>query len=62
MATVRSHNPYYGSADVQFGGQPARQLDGFEWLDEDGQQSGPFRVMITGLPVDDVADQDVKVG
>lgn len=61
MASVRSHNPYYGSAGGPAERQPARQGDGFEWLDEDDQQSGPFRVMITGLPVDEVADQDVKV-
>jgi hypothetical protein len=38
-----------------------RTGDGFEWVDGDDEDAEPFRVMITGLPLDDVGDNDVKV-
>ena len=69
MATVRAYNPYYanGAAPATNEQQPQRGMtgrrtgDGFEWVDGDNDESGPFRVMITGLPLDDVGDSDVKV-
>lgn len=65
MATVRSHNPYYHGATAPTETRPGitsrRTGDGFEWVDGDDERAGPFRVMITGLPLDDVGDNDVKV-
>jgi hypothetical protein len=69
MATVRAYNPYHanGAAPATNEQQPQRGMtsrrtgDAFEWVDGDNDESGPFRVMITGLPLDDVGDSDVKV-
>jgi hypothetical protein len=66
MATVRSHNPYYTGgvadpAEARPGMTARRTGDGFEWVDGGDESAGPFRVMITGLPLDDVGDNDVKV-
>jgi len=69
MASVRAYNPYFanGAASAPTEQQPQRGMtsrrtgDGFEWVDGDNDESGPFRVMITGLPLDDVGDSDVKV-
>jgi hypothetical protein len=61
MASVRSHNPYYGDAAHVNEQRNAGKADGFEWVDGDTEDTGPFRIMITGLPLEDVVDNDVKV-